>query len=72
MSNFFIPLAVTSAVGYQGFNSALDLGFVPSPPGKYASTDRHRWRNAATSCLNAAVMSVLVVYWYVYHRADVS
>ncbi|XP_022103743.1 TLC domain-containing protein 2-like [Acanthaster planci] len=62
MSRFFAAMTVVSAAGYQGFNSALDLGFVPLPPGKYASTDRHRWRNATTSCFSAFVLSVLAVY----------
>ncbi|XP_038077055.1 TLC domain-containing protein 2-like [Patiria miniata] len=67
MSSFFIPLAVVSSAGFQCFNSALDLGYVPLPPGKYASTDRHRWRNAATSCFNGVVVSALVVYCLFVH-----
>ncbi|XP_022103711.1 TLC domain-containing protein 2-like [Acanthaster planci] len=62
MSGLFVTVAAAAAVGYKGFNSALDQGLVPQPPGKYASTDRHRWRNAATSCLNAAVVSVLTLH----------
>ncbi|XP_038059303.1 TLC domain-containing protein 2-like [Patiria miniata] len=69
MSALLLPAVVAgSALTFQAFNRALDrLPRRYGPCGKYSDTDKHKWRNAATSLLNSFVMSVLVTtcfYWY--------
>ncbi|XP_038059302.1 TLC domain-containing protein 2-like [Patiria miniata] len=69
MSALLPPAVVAgSALTLQAFNRALDrLPRRYGPCGRYSNTDKHKWRNAATSLLNSFVLSVLVLscfYWY--------
>ncbi|XP_022103748.1 TLC domain-containing protein 2-like [Acanthaster planci] len=61
MIRSFIPITVASALGYKCFNLLLDFDIL-SPPNKYAGKERHRWRNAATSLVNAVIVAALVMY----------
>ncbi len=67
MFQWFVPIAVGSAAGFQCFNSALDVLPIAAPPGKYSGKERHRWRNAATSFFNSLFMSPIVLYCLVNH-----
>ncbi|XP_022096264.1 TLC domain-containing protein 2-like [Acanthaster planci] len=68
MTLLLLSIVAGSALAFQSFNRLLDrLPMRYGPCGKYSATDKHKWRNAATSLLNSFVLSVLVsscFYWY--------
>ncbi|XP_038056668.1 TLC domain-containing protein fld-1-like [Patiria miniata] len=63
MIRSFIPITAASALGFKCVNLLFNYDFLLAPPpGKYAGKERHRWRNAATSLVNAVIVSGIVIY----------